>query len=203
MILMRKGPIIYLFIAAFFLIRKYFNIKKSVMAIVIGFLLLYFGLNIIPKYKDENRFDDLTNNSLNNNPNSSTAIRYQINNCSIEKISANLLLGYGVGNVQQNLELCYESKNLKINNQNYNSHNQFLSIILTIGLLGFIIYLFTVLKIYQVYNSNKSEIGISILIFFLLNFLTENVLERENGMLLYSFLLCLFIFHKDVSNKSL
>lgn len=164
---------------------------------------MFLFLKIVSKYRNENRFEDLTKNVLLEKPESLTAIRYKIYDCAIEKILEKPILGYGVGNVQKHLDPCYRSKNIYLSIKTYNCHNQFFSIILTAGFLGLILYLFTVYIIYQILSINKSDVGISILIFFLLNFLTENVIERENGMLIYSFLICFFLYQDSKSYKSL
>jgi O-antigen ligase len=196
-VLMRKGPIIYLLIALFYLVKKYFKLTKTIFGVIVVALLMFLFLKIVPKYRNENRFEDLTENVLLEKPESSTAIRYKIYDCAIEKIIEKPIFGYGIGNVQNHLDPCYKSKNIDLSIKTYNCHNQFFSIILTAGFLGLILFLFTIYKIFKILKLNKSDIGISILLFFLLNFLTENVIERENGMLIYSFLLCFFLYLKN------
>jgi len=202
-VLMRKGPIIYLLIALFYLVKKYFKLTKTIFGVIVVALLMFLFLKIVPKYRNENRFEDLTENVLLEKPESSTAIRYKIYDCAIEKIIEKPIFGYGIGNVQNHLDPCYKSKNIDLSIKTYNCHNQFFSIILTAGFLGLILFLFTIYKIFKILKLNKSDIGISILLFFLLNFLTENVIERENGMLIYSFLLCFFLYQDSKSYKSL
>ena len=196
-ILARKGPIIFLVMTLFFYLQRLFKIRFAVFAICTIFLLLFFSLKFIPKYKDYNRFDDLKITLLNKDTNSSTSIRYKIYICTIEQICINPLIGYGINNVQHQLNQCYKSKNFDMTFAEYNSHNQYISIILTAGFIGFIIFIYTVYKIFGILLANRSEEGLSIYIFFLLNFLTENVLEREHGVLIYSFLLSFILFYKS------
>jgi O-antigen ligase len=194
---MRKGPVLYLLIPLCFLLANFLKIKKTIIIITLVLVGIAFSVNILPKYRNENRFAELTDNALNENPESSISIRYRVYQCVIEKISENPFLGYGLGSVKSHLDPCYKSKNIDISEKNYNSHNQFLSVILTTGLIGFSIYLFSIYRIYNLLNQKKSIVGIAIFIYFLLNFLTENVIERENGALIYSFLIS-FLLYQNV-----
>ncbi|WP_309640588.1 O-antigen ligase family protein [Flavobacterium sp.] len=201
-LLMRKGPIIYLLMSLCFLLAHYLKIKKAIIVLILVLAGVVFSVKFIPKYQNENRFNELTDNALNENPESSIAIRYRVYQCVMEKITEKPFLGYGVGNVKRNLDPCYVSKNLDITQKNYNSHNQFFSVVLTAGLIGFCIYLFSIYSIFRILNQKKSILGIAIFVFFVLNFLTENVMERENGALIYSFLISFFLYQSDESYKS-
>lgn len=167
---------------------------------VIGFsalvLLLVVLLNVIPKYQDNIRFDELINNAFSEDNDSSVAIRYRIYQCVIETLTENPLLGFGVGNVQPQLDTCYQSNNYRFT-EVYNSHNQYFSIMLTVGFVGLTVFLIGLYKMVRVLRENKSAIGIFILVFFLLNFLTENAIERELGVWVYSYFMSLFLFYHE------
>jgi len=201
--LMRKGPIIYLLIPFYLLLANYVKIKKTIIIVLVTLIAIIFSVKIIPKYQNENRFEELTSNTINENPESSISIRYRIYQCVFEKIIEHPFLGYGLGSVKNHLDLCYIDKNIDLSKKNYNSHNQFLSVVLTAGIIGLIIFLISIYKIYRLLLQRKSVLGIAILTFFLFNFLTENVIEREHGVIIYSFLLSFFLFQKDESYKPL
>lgn len=198
-ILMRKGPIIYLMLSLLLLMFFYFKIKKAVVALGVLILIIALSIQYLPKYKNINRFEELVN--LNNTGKSSTNARINIYHCAVEKIAEKPFLGYGIGGVQSHLDECYTAKKITFedNKKSYNSHNQYFGIILTIGIFGFLLYLASLYQIIKVYISKRSFLGISILAFFLLNFLSENLIERENGALLYALLLCFFFYKKEES----
>lgn len=193
-ILMRKGPILYLIIAVFIYSLLKLSFKKGLI-IAFGFLLISaFTIHYFPKYKDFNRFEELIKSDQFENSSSSTFIRYNIYKCSIIKIFENPVLGYGVGSTQKELDPCYINSNIDLSKKTYNSHNQYFSLALTSGLLSLLCFLVISTKsLFNMYKRN-SILELSIFTLFLLNFLTENVLERENGAILYGLLVSLFYF---------
>ena len=201
-VLMRKGSIIYLFISLGYLLFMIFNIKKTIIGLIVILIITAFSIQFLPKYQNYNRFLEIVNNSTVKNPNSSTSIRTNIYKCSVEKIFESPLIGYGVGNTQDKLDPCYVEKGIDLSIKTYNTHNQYFSILMTVGFLGLLIYLFSLYKIFSIFNKQKNFIGISILLFFLFNFFTENIIERENGMLLYSFFVSFFFFYQNEESNS-
>ena len=199
---MRKGPIIYLLLPLFLLLANFLKIKRTIIILLLVLAGIVFFVKIVPKYQNENRFNELTSNTLNEKPESSISIRYRVYQCVVEKISENPFFGYGLGSVKSHLDPCYISKNIDLSKKNYNSHNQFFSVVLTAGFIGLAIYLFSIYKIYKILNQKKSILGIALFTFFLLNFLTENVIEREHGVLVYSFFISLFLYQNDELYKS-
>lgn len=201
-ILMRKGPILFFSIALIYLLLNYFKIKKTIIGAFFFIVTTFMAIQYLPKYKNFNRFDEITSSSSLENPSSSTAIRYKIYDCSIQKISESPFIGYGVGNTQQQLDPCYVEKGIDLSIKTYNCHNQYFSILLTTGIIGLIIYFLGLYNVIYELIKNQNYLAISILIYFLLNFLTENIIERENGMILYSFFLSYFVFYPKLSKES-
>ncbi|MGV3461648.1 MAG: O-antigen ligase family protein [Flavobacterium sp.] len=190
-VLMRKGPIIFFFVACMiWLIRlkslRFLFLLGTTAVIIIGSII------ILPKYKDFNRFTELIRPGNNFQERSSTQIRLDIFNCSVSKIADRPIFGYGMGGVQYELNECYLSQNIDTS-VNYNSHNQYFSIALCAGLIGlggFLIYIVYIIRSIR-YNSHF----LAITVFFLLNFLTENILERENGVIIYSLFISFFYYY--------
>jgi O-antigen ligase len=201
-ILMRKGPILFLLISLIYLLLNYFKIKKTIIGALFFVLTTFIAIQYLPKYKNFNRFDEITTSNALENPSSSTAIRYKIYDCSIQKISESPLIGYGVGNTQQQLDPCYAENGIDLSIKTYNCHNQYFSILLTTGFVGLIVYFLGLYNVMTTFIKNQNYLAMSIIIYFLLNFLTENIIERENGMILYSFFLSYFVFYPKLSKES-
>jgi O-antigen ligase len=192
---MRKGPILYLIIAITGLMIGYFRLKKTLIGITFFLLITILTIQYFPKYKNINRFQDLLNVTASHDLSSSTVIRKNIYICYIIKIKEKPIFGYGVGNTQSQLDNCYLEKGIDLSLKTYNCHNQFFSILLTSGIVGLLLYLFSIYKILKIFYAHRNFLALSILLLLLLNFLTENVIERENGMIIYSYLLSFFMFY--------
>lgn len=196
-LLMSKGSVIFLAITMmiFLLFDKTFKKHR----------LKLFGIiiaSIIALLISNRRMNELINTETykNININFSTSIRVGIYKCSIETIKSNWILGYGVGDSQNALNLCYKSLNKYLYKEEYNSHNQYLDIFLKTGVLGFIAFLFFIF--FNIKNAflKKDYIYISVLIFFCFNFLIENILVRQSGIILFYFLICFFDKLEKIDN---
>ena len=127
----------------------------------------------------------------------STYTRLNIFNCSLDAIKNAPFFGYGVGDVKEVLTVCF----LENNSTYYNTHNQFLGAWLSAGFFG---TSSLVLIFFQGFISalkHKNIIHFSILSLFFLMALIENILERQDGILIFSFFTNFFIF-METSNSS-
>ncbi len=126
----------------------------------------------------------------------SEQIRMGIYHCSFGLIKDSWVYGYGIGDVESKLQNCYKQKIDSNVYQlfNYNSHNQYLHFLLSSGIIGLLVFLISIfLPIYlSVQSSNYLYLLFSLLL--ITSFLTENVLNRHDGVLLYSFFNAIFAF---------
>jgi O-antigen ligase len=195
-LLMSKGVLIALFIALCILLRR--KIKRIYIFSIL--ILLLLGL-VIPSAN--NRFKELLNNETYNTLNSenSTSIRVNILKCNYELIVNKPILGYGLGDVQGALDKCYSKKNYGFKIRKYNSHNQYVFIWLSVGLIGIFIFIFTIFYYFKTAWINEDYLMLSIIIFYSVVFLFENVLSRQSGVILFAFIINFMILDK-ISTKN-
>ena len=80
----------------------------------------------------------------------------------------------------------------------YNSHNQYLGYALYSGILGLsVLFIALFLALYKSYKEDKFLFVIMVL--YCIIFLTENVLERQSGLILFCFLLNMIPVIEDYS----
>lgn len=201
-ILNKKGPIISLaVIGFFFLIKNKFNFKKIVYITPL-FILLAGLVVFIPRYKNENKFEELL--EIGNNKNSSSGLRLQIYGCALQEIAKSPICGYGWGDVKTVLSNCYaRGTSEELLKNNYNSHNQYLSILLSIGILGFLAFVYYLFYIFKISNQINSQALFFLTLYFCLNMLTENILEREDGVIVIAFFLNLFLFRINKKDETI
>jgi O-antigen ligase len=84
---------------------------------------------------------------------------------------------------------------LNLPKRKFNSHNQYLFICLNSGLVGLSIFLFFVFYVFKTAFLKRDYFLLGILVFFLVAFLFENVLSRQSGVILFSFLINTHMLH--------
>jgi O-antigen ligase len=108
------------------------------------------------------------------------------------------IIGIGAGGSHRVL---YET--LAIKQQHYDkrvrfhAHNQYLQILLDLGILGFLIFFLSLFFLFKeqkrIQSKTNRRLMLSILLIFLINFLFESVFERYSGISSFSFFACLII----------
>jgi len=197
-LLMSKGVIIALFIAICVLLSR--KTKKKYIISILVLLLLSL---LIPSAN--NRFKELFNEETYNTLNSqnSTSIRVNILKCNYKLIVSNPILGYGLGDVQEALDRCYFENNYGFISGKYNSHNQYMFVWLSAGIIGFFLFLFLLMYYFKKTWDSKDYLMLAIISFYCVVFLFENVLSRQSGVILFAFIINLMVLDNIKSNNSI
>lgn len=127
--------------------------------------------------------------------------RYGVYYCATQELKNKFPFGYGLGNVQNQLDKCYKSYTYDDFNsfveQEYNAHNQFLHEILKNGLLGLI----AIFLLFYASFKGSGLVHQIFLIMCLVVLLTENFFEREAGIIFFTFINSIFIFSQSSIKK--
>jgi O-antigen ligase len=196
-LLSRKSAIIIM--GVFFLIFVFFNksikVKIKVFILFITLVLIIGVVKFIPDIS--NRFNDFVDLFDYTNMSSSN-LRLNLIDVSIDAIKEKPFFGYGIGDIKDILS-DFEHKNDFFNNKYYNTHNQYLNLMLATGFFGlllFIAFLFKNLKL--AYSGSFEQFSI-VLLFVLLMFI-ENILDRQNGVIYFAVFVNYFSFYNKINN---
>ncbi len=181
----RKGPILALLLTGILWIflgeKKQLKIKLSII-IILGLLFL-----LIPKTR-KRFYESLSMGQTNSIESNSFSTRLVIYRNAIQLIKAAPLLGYGIGDFNEELNKTYKKKPPFLNKA-YNSHNQYISFVIIGGLFLLLLYFIFMYLNIKISILNRNYIYIIILCFYSIEMLSENILERENGVIFFSFFL--------------
>jgi len=187
----KKGPLLALVVVftLFVLFQRKKSFVKPYLLAVIG--LVFFTI-AIPRTR--NKFVELLKIEMLDKGNiTSTNIRYTIYQTAQELIAENPFLGYGIGDYNDTLVDRYTKNGDELLvSKKYNAHNQYFSFLLMGGILTLIVFLLTLgfNLIYAIRFDN--QILILLLLFYGIVMFTENILEREQGVIFFSFFLNFF-----------
>lgn len=119
--------------------------------------------------------------------------------CSIQGIIENPLSGTGTGDAVDYLVKCYEKKNFwgMYPQYRYNSHNQYLETTLTLGAPGLICFLLCILMPFISAWRKSQYLLLSFIALFSFCCLTESYLERQQGIVFFTFFISLLSFNKE------
>ncbi|TXB65422.1 O-antigen ligase family protein [Vicingus serpentipes] len=173
--------------------RKIYAFFAIIAAILIATALFF----TVPSFSARFSEISLTNTALpsEEGDGDSFNVRTGILHCTIELISNNWLTGVGPGQTQKLLDKCYMDIAPEIyKDEHYNTHNQFLSYWVGMGVLGILTLIFILFSTSYVGLKNHNLLPLIVCLFFSLCFMTENILVRQQGVVVVAFFLNLFYF---------
>jgi len=110
----------------------------------------------------------------------------------------NLLFGVGNGDVKIAFRNYYESTDSPLYEKwRRRAHNQFLTFLISFGILGLIISIFSLVAPFFLADRGRSFLAVGFMILFLLSMLNEDTLETACGAAFVAFFYSLFVFGPD------
>lgn len=178
-------------------------LKKFVFVLTI---LVVSIISIISFPTLERRFRELTIKTTYTelHVNNSSSIRLAIFKCAFHKIEEKPILGYGWGLGNKSLSDCYKTKSEHLTQNSYNSHNQFLGYFLDGGIIAFFVLILFLSEQFRFAYMKSDYTFLMVLILFTTLMMTENILQRQSGVIPFIFLICFLRFvggSEDVSYR--
>ncbi len=120
--------------------------------------------------------------------------RFEHWKASVGIIKENIWLGVGTGNIPQAFEQQYNSMSSTLSaEKRVESHNQYLHVLLNIGVFGFSWFLFALIfpaiRTKKIFNFQY----LSFLLIILISMITEDTLETQSGVTFFAFFNTLFL----------
>tara|TARA_B110000977_G_scaffold198483_1_gene283433 strand:+ start:872 stop:2119 length:1248 start_codon:yes stop_codon:yes gene_type:complete len=176
--------------------RKKTVSKSSVFKLVLPFGLLISLVLIIPNTRARvlDTYAEI-NKLIDESDHRQTNPRVYIWKYSTKLIKEKILLGYGTGDAKTQLNKALEecdaqfwdgSKNVLLNKKQLNYHNQFLQTWAEVGILGFLLLLYLMIKPF--FLKKKHPLFLIFVGLTIFGFLTESMLERQAGVVMLAFM---------------
>jgi O-antigen ligase len=122
--------------------------------------------------------------------------------CSLEIITESPLFGHGTGSENILLMDCYREHNFIVNlKKQYNSHNEYLTTTLRLGIIGLISLFALLTNIFLKAIKQRSVLLFLIALITSLTFLSENFLSRQKGVVFFSFFCSIYYLSPDRSRS--
>lgn len=117
--------------------------------------------------------------------------------------NSNMLIGNGIGDHKGALLKAYQKYDLKKPfERKYNSHNQYIEIYGTLGIIGLLVFLFFIIHYaVELYRKN-GLLGFSVVLTVALLCITECLFNRHKGIVLIVFLFCILSANRAVIEQS-
>ena len=196
----RTGWITNILVHLFFIAFIFYSKKISKKALIYFMVLMIpFSTIIYTNETIQNRFNEIITNTFekseNKNVRSSTLVRKKTWSTSLKLIEEKWITGYGTGSSKKVLQEQYKKDGYDyMYKKNYNSHNQYLQVLLDHGIFGFLILAFFTFGMLYASLKQKDFIYALFLVIMILNFMTESVLETQSGVIFFAFFNTVFFF---------
>ncbi|MCU7548981.1 O-antigen ligase family protein [Chitinophagaceae bacterium LB-8] len=114
---------------------------------------------------------------------------------AIELIWSSPIVGYGSGDEVDLLKAKYFQKKLYDSYLHHlNAHNQYLSIWIKFGIIGLLVYLYTLLYGYKLALQSRNILFLSFLLLITIVSFSESILDANKSLFFYSFFFSFFVF---------
>lgn len=187
----RKGVLIAGIISFFYIILKEIkSLKHQVYIISIALISILFLYLLFPNsQKRIKEFFAVETYTKPVDTKNSTSIRLQVYKCAFKNIRKAGLFGFGIGDVKDVMYKCYQKYAPAIAEQRLGTHNAYLNVLLGQGYLGLILFILILFNLLKFSIKSKDVLFTAIILFYLVEFLTENILNRQNGVILFAWLI--------------
>ena len=130
------------------------------------------------------------------NPNGgSLSQRIEYTKASFYLIKQHPVFGVGTGDIPNAYQQAYDELESPLEPQyRYKAHNQYLSITVGLGLVGLLVFLFSLLTPYFASKRNRNYLYTVFMVILLLSMLPEDTIESQAGVMWFAFFNSLFIF---------
>lgn len=123
----------------------------------------------------------------------SLGIRMEFWKTGLNVFKRHFWFGTGTGDIEKEFQLQYEIDKSNLQKEwRFRSHNQFISVAGTFGLVGLMYFAFVLIAPFRVMKTNFLYLSFAII--FILSILTEDTLETQIGVTFYAFFNSLLIF---------
>jgi O-antigen ligase len=122
---------------------------------------------------------------------------------SLELMSLSPIIGFGTGDVQDDLTEMYKKNKELWRMQFFNTHNQYLDYQLRYGVLGTALLVFSLSFYFNKAYRGSDYLYLSFILLFTLCFLSENLMQREWGILCFAFFNSFLYYRMDLRDGSL
>ena len=132
---------------------------------------------------------------------STTSARLAIWEVAMDVIEESPIYGYGTGDVKDELLKVYKEREYNFLFYNkLNCHNQYLQSAIAFGVIGLIIFLFSIFYPLREILQGRNYLYAGFLFIIVVNFLTESVLETQAGVVFYAlFNSFLYFNHRNIN----
>ncbi len=130
------------------------------------------------------------------NPSGNTMLmRFEFWKAAVYIIKRNIWTGVGTGDAKAAFEKAYLRTDTKLTHEwRLRSHNQFLAITVTFGILGLTLFVFSLIYPVIVLRKKLSGLYFAFLFIAVISFLTEDTLESQSGVTFFAYFNTLFLW---------
>jgi len=114
---------------------------------------------------------------------------------SLEAFRKHPLLGWGTGGILKAMDYGMEQTGSTLSGMNMKPHSQYLHLLLSLGLAGFIVTLLLFVFFFRQKKAHHSFMFMLFLVLFLVSFIGNNSLESQPGQDLFVFFSLMYAYH--------
>lgn len=191
----------------YWLYKRKAIIKGSIVTFTCLISLILVANKILPGFNE--RFSSAIETALNPtkiediSTTESSKVRVLIWNQAIQLARKYPLLGTGTGDVKDELLIMYEKAGMTgAFKSRLNAHNQYLQTLVAIGSLGLILLLVSIFIPSIIALKYKNIYFLAFIIIISINLLFESMLEKQSGVIFYSYLGSILFFGLNLSNNT-
>ena len=137
---------------------------------------------------------------LNNegNPNNHSLLeRFEYWKAGLSIVSRNYIMGVGVGDTDDAFKSYYKQSSTLLTEKNkHRSHNMYLTVFITLGVVGISLFMAMHILFIQLNLKKKNVLASAFIVVILLSFLIEDTLETQTGITFYALFFGLFFSTK-------